>query len=828
MKQATTQFRRAALLALFATLGISSMWSQYSVRGTVSETSGEGVPYATVYVYSAGDTSKVLYSGVTDIDGKLSIDMKKSGNYTLTVSFVGLEPARRTFATTASQPVAELGNIVLATQSNTLGEVVVTSQRQLIKSEIDRLSYNVQADADSKTKTAMDILRKVPLVTVDGQNTIRVKGSTTFKVYKNGHPDAALSANPSEIFRALPASAIKRIEVITDPGAKYDAEGTTAILNVVTDDATGMSGVTGTLQAGIDLFGQPRASAFITAQHKKFTTSINYGYRHANANMLKNVEREDFTHYNASGNELHSRTKMNDGSANVHYGNIEASYEATKRDLLTFSFGGFYVTNGIEGVNATSMNAADNSLLYSYKSIFRQPSSSYYNLNGRADYQHKTSREGESVTLSYLISTTRNKSNQSESYFDIEAPGGSPLMYEAYDGHGNEKLLEHTVQFDWTRPFAQWHTFETGLKYINRLNKSNTTRTYTGAPELDVASLFNHRTQVAAAYLSYSFEHEAWSARAGLRYEYSNLRARFPDGSQEGFHRSLNDWVPSASVAYKFTPMRSLKLSFSTSIQRPGISYLNPAVLETPTSIAQGNPDLASARVYSLGLTFMNIGPKFTFSLNPSLDISSNMITQVQWLDGEKTHTSYNNTLKSRTVSLNGFAQWQATPTTSVNINGSIGREWLRSPSLDITNARWTSNLFAQVSQQLPWKLRLSASGGYWNGGTQGLYQRFTTMGWYSFSLQRSFLKNDCLTVELEANKPFSGKTSSFKMYTIQGDYTGYNSQRFPARQFAINVSFKFGSLQARVKKTDTTITNNDMVGGSSANNASEQPSGGK
>ena len=112
-----------------------------------------------------------------------------------------------------------------------LKEVVVEGVRKYVKSDIDKLTYDVQADEESKTKSVLDMLRKVPLVTVDGQDKIRVKGQTAFKIYKNGHPDPSFSSQSVEqILKSMPASSIKKIEVITDPGAKYDAEGTTYIL----------------------------------------------------------------------------------------------------------------------------------------------------------------------------------------------------------------------------------------------------------------------------------------------------------------------------------------------------------------------------------------------------------------------------------------------------------------------------------------------------------------------------------------------------------------------------------------------------------------------
>ena len=126
----------------------------------------------------------------------------------------------------AQEPVfteAELDSILNDTIFKHLSEVEVKAIRPLVKAEIDRLAYDVQGDGDAKTSTVLEMLRKVPLVTVDAEDNIRVKGSTNFKIYKNGHPDPGISSNPKEVLKAIPASMIKHIEVITEPGAKYDA-----------------------------------------------------------------------------------------------------------------------------------------------------------------------------------------------------------------------------------------------------------------------------------------------------------------------------------------------------------------------------------------------------------------------------------------------------------------------------------------------------------------------------------------------------------------------------------------------------------------------------
>ena len=147
------------------------------------------------------------------------------------------------------------------TWNKELEGVVIKAQRQLIKQEIDRIGYDVQADEESKTQTVMDMLRKVPMVTVDGQDNILVKGNSSFKIYKNGHLDPSLSKNAKEVFKSMPASMVKRIEVITDPGAREDAEGVDAILNIVMVNGSKMSGITGVVSASYTSLNHPNLYA---------------------------------------------------------------------------------------------------------------------------------------------------------------------------------------------------------------------------------------------------------------------------------------------------------------------------------------------------------------------------------------------------------------------------------------------------------------------------------------------------------------------------------------------------------------------------------------
>ncbi|MBQ0114895.1 MAG: TonB-dependent receptor family protein, partial [Bacteroidales bacterium] len=371
-----------------------------------------------------------------------------------------------------------------------------------------------------------------------------------------------------------------------------------------------------------------------------------------------------------------------------------------------------------------------------------------------------------------------------------------------------------------------YHILETVAKYINRLNKSDNTNNYDGCPELDMTTLFDHTTQVAAAYVNYTYSRDKWTGRAGLRYEFSHLSGKYPDGSAENFHRNLNDWVPDLSVEYKPSWANSYKLSFSTSIERPGITYLNPAIQSTPTTLSFGNPMLASAHIYKLAFTYLHLGAKLTYSIAPDLSFSNNQIIGVQYLlDGKMTST-FENTLKSRRIGVNGFAQWQIGATTSWMLNANVGHNHNRSDVLELTNEHWSSFMYTQLTQKLPWKLTMTAGVGENSGMIDGLYGHRNGMWFYTMSLQRSFLKEDRLTVSLRASNFFNHKFNSMTTYITRGDYTGTSSMKFIMRGAMLNVSYRFGSLKAKVKKTNATINNDDVVGGSKAGNDQTQQSG--
>ena len=703
-----------------------------------------------------------------------------------------------------------------------LKDVEVTAQRQLIKQEVDRIGYNVEADADAKTNNVLTMLRKVPMVSVDANDEIRVNGQTDFKIFRNGHPDPTISRNAKDVLKAMPASAVKRIEVITEPGAKYDAEGTTLILNIVMADNSTLKGVSGMVSAYTDDRGTVGGSLDLTTQVDKVVMSVDLGTYYQDGSHQKSTS-SSLNHYQESGAELVEDGLSDMGKGNSNFISLSASWEPDTLNLLSLSMSGYIYDNKSKASSNSLMRDAAGQTLYSY-CMNDESKSDGYSMDARIDYQRLTRRKGETITLSYMLDASRYKSNSLSQYgnrFNM------PVPYDGVFQKGKSDFNESTVQIDWTRPFAEKkHVIETGAKYIYRLNRSHDDIDYLGIDD-DTDMRYKHVTQVGAAYVRYTFHSGPWSARAGLRYEHSFMRSSYPDGQQEAFETHLNDLVPSANVRYQINPANSLKLSYATSIRRPSISYLNPVVVEGPNTRSFGNSDLGSVHYHSMSMTFMHVGSKFTFNVTPSFSFSNNGIGTVKWADGLVQVSTYANTLKSYNTYLSAFVQWMLHEKTRIMLNGSMGYNFFKSKDMGLKNDRISGSCYTNLNQQLPWKLDLSAYAGLWTGGTYDLYGHSkNTRFFHGFGLQRSFLSEDRLTVRLSASNPFRKYMTGTRTID-KGDVTGWSKYEYIQRSIDISVSFRFGSLQTSVKKADKSIENDDLMGGGSQGGGNNSSGGG-
>lgn len=796
------------IFAFFICLGANA--AGFAVKGNVCDSEGEPESFATIRVFSLNDSVKPAAAGVAGENGAFNIPLSAAGTYRVHIISFGKTEASQEVKLTPSKPVADLGKIVMKASESLLEEVVVTAQKPLVTKEIDRIGYDVQADTEAKTSQLDEILKKVPLVSVEPDGTIKVKGSTDFKIYKNGRPNNSFSRNAKDIFKALPASMIKKIEVITDPGAREDAEGTSAILNIVTVENTVVKGAMGNVGLNYRSPGYPTPNIWLSSQIDKVTLSTYVG-----ANIMSKKENkgrsESLTHYDDSGNDLKTENES-ESDGYISFFGLDASYELDSLNLFTAEFGGYIYGFNSNSIGRTVMTDALGKEIYSYSSISKMKPNRYFDINGGFNYQRSTRKKGENITFSYLVSTTNQKQH---SLTDYEDQVNLPVPYTGMENEFSLNFIEHTGQIDWTRPVNDFNKFDVGAKYINRRNHSiNDIDYYDDRTE---HSDFSHITQVLALYFDYRFNYKKFGARAGLRYEYSRLSAKYKDGSNAPFSSNLNDWVPNAAISYNINDGNSLKLSYSSRINRPGISQLNPAVVETPSSVSSGNPDLGSSRYQSLSLNYNLISRKINLDLDASYSFSNNSVISVQNLmENDILHSTYANAGHNKSFYASAWAQWSITSKTSLSMN--IGTSWNRyeNRSLNIEAEGWSLDFYARIRQQLPWGLSLTAYGSGWRPGVS-LYskrtQSFSDNFFYGIDLQKSFLKENRLNVRVGISNPFGKSTRIFESEPLNAGYTGYNRSwnYHNANRISLGISYRFGSLNVQVKKTAKTISNDDV-----------------
>lgn len=300
------------VLVFAATLGVA----QTTVKGVLLDSlSKEGVPFATVAVTKEGDLTNFAMTGITEVDGSFSGTVKGKGNYVITIRSTGKQTIIKPL-TLKGEKTFDLGTLLMQDLVDTLGTVEVVAVKQLVTAEAGKMKYNAEADPENKTSTVLDMLRKVPMVTVDGQDNISINGNSSFQVFVNGKKNTLLTSRPSESLKAMPASSVKNIEVITDPGAKYDAEGAGGIINLITDKKQKMNQTSGTLRAEKGTTRESYGGDF-SIQRGKVTASINATLFHNNNDMEFSGLNTQIT----SGSEYNTLS-TNKSTNNTTFGNV--------------------------------------------------------------------------------------------------------------------------------------------------------------------------------------------------------------------------------------------------------------------------------------------------------------------------------------------------------------------------------------------------------------------------------------------------------------------------------------------------------------------------
>ena len=710
--------------------------------------------------------------------------------------------------------------------------VEVVKQKSLVKSDIDKITYDIESDPDSKSNTVIEMLRKVPMVTVDGEDNIQVNGSSSFKVYVNNKPNQMMTNNPKEVLKSMPATSIKKIEVITNPGPKYDAEGVGGILNIITHNQ-GIEGYTATFSGNVSNRGAG-GGTYATIKSGKLMMSGRYNYNYNNSpRSYSGSNRKTIGNITDSSSDLESESTSK-GHGHSQFGSFEASYEIDTLRLLTASFdlyGGGSKSDGDGTTIATS--PLTQMPLYRYTTN-NHSKSNYSFIDGGIDYQRSFSVPERLLTLSYKIENEPDKSESNTNYLDMQAADGWENFLQRLKNQyndGSEHTTEHTFQIDYTTPFSKIHTLETGLKYILRNNSSENDRYEEDIFDQDHSSHYKHRNDIFAAYLGYGLKLEKLSGRLGLRYEHTLQDVEYKLGRGDDFTKHFNDFVPSASIGYKLTQMSNLRLGYDMRIYRPGIWYLNPYLDDsTPTNIYQGNSHLDSEKNHSFNLSYSNFTPKFNINLALRYGFTNNSIenvvrmmpdTQIPGLKNptgkDVLYTSYENIGHVQGTYLTAYVNWNATKNTRVYMNNRLSYTDMDDGGT-LKNHGWDLFVYSGAQQTLPKDWRISFNI-YAYTPRVTLQGRSSSFNYYQLGIQKSWLKNR-LNLTLSATN-FLKKYKTFNYTTEDAFFHADSWSKSVNQSFSLSISYRIGELRASVRKAERSISNDDVKGGGSNNSSS-------
>lgn len=767
----------------------------------------EGEPYATVRIFKKGNTEKPVVMFVTDDNGKFSQKVKGQGHYLITFNAMGRKELIRRIELGKDGETLHLDSLFIQDDVKQLKGVEVVAQKPLVKMETDKMTYDVQGDVDSKANTVLDMLRKVPMVTVDGQDNITVNGQGSFKVYVDGKPNVMFSANPSQIFKAMPASSVKSIEVVTNPGAKYDAEGVGGVLNIVMNREAGqqqknMNGYNGNISLTGTNYGW-RGSTFLSGQQGKLTYSANLMYdRKQTKDIETTIERTS-----ADGSKMTNSTK---GKTAIPFmmGNISLGYELDSMSNIGASLGmtGFSMDNSGHTTNTFSGGLYGSGFSYGNDMVMNNGNKSF---NGSVDYQRFLNKARTSnVTLSYLFNTSP-ETNENRRVYDA-LPSGIPFPLKNLYSEANTRGTEHTLQADYTTPVAKDQTLNAGMKYINRRNTSDSKfydlvgdeQIYNKKNSVD----YKNTQSILAAYIEYSLKYGKFGAKMGARYEYTWEKVNFIVGPGSDFKKQYGNLVPSASFTYNITPTINIGINYAMRISRPGITYLNPYIdRSNATMLTYGNPDLSVETSHNVSLVFNAFTPKFMVNLTIGENFADNQIEQFSFMDNGILNTTYGNIVRNRWTNVSSFMNYAVTPKTRLIFNGGFDYGDMRASMLGEKHYGWQAMGFLGLQQTLPLDIK-------WSVFTGGMTKRLNLQGYgnsfsmFTTTVSKSFLK-DKLDVSVMFFTPLRDKMR-FHHYSHSKDFEQFTRIAFPLRQVGLTVTWKFGNTKKQFRQHQSNITN--------------------
>lgn len=769
------------------------------IEGKVLGNGGEPLPFANVLLYSSADSSLVK-AEYTEDDGSFELVNIAAGDYWINITFVGLPEYNTKVFEVKTGQVVKLPDINMVSDGVELTEVVVTTTRPIVEVHPDKTVFNVDGSINATGSDAMELLRKAPGVVVDNNDNIIISGKNGVQVYINGKPTRLSAADLAAYLKTVQSSEIDNIEIITNPSAKWDAEGNAGIINIRMKKDKRL-GANGSVDLGYRRgdFNNYNPSISGNYRNKSFNTFGRYSYFDGRGSNYNSFYREQV---GLAYDQENSGTWANES----HNFRLGTDFFLNEKNTLGVLFSGYNSQNGYFSdsdmrISSTGSSIIDSSLVAN--SDFDSKRTNYnFNLNYSFD-------NGEGVSWNMdadygFFDNDNENLNPNFMIFGDASPGNDTLDQEVFRTISPTKIDIYAFKVDHERPFAKGN-LGAGVKFafVRTDNDFRFFNVFEGVDVLDVdrTNQFVYDENVNAAYANYSRQFGKIGMQLGLRVEQTNSEGdltALKEVNDQNVKRDYLDFFPSGGVNMQVNETNQLALSYSRRIDRPDYQNLNPfeGRLDKLT-FEKGNPFLNPQYTHNVQLTHTF---KYMYNTSISYSRTTDLMTRLTFIDDRNENASFitwENLGRQTNVSLNFSAPitinkwWNAYANFSGYRTYNVGM--VRDQEVDL--AVWAYNVYAQSTFTLPQGITAEVSGWYASPSVWGGTFETESIWSTDAGLQKKMME-DKATLKVSVSDIF--KTNEWSSESFFGPLYMQVSGGWDSRRLRVNFTYRFGNQQVK------------------------------
>ena len=752
------------------------------------------------------DIEQAVEGTITDSKGYFLIDSLSMGTYQVSVSFIGYETQLINLELTTDSPVKNLKTIKLSVSSELLDAAELIDEKPIYESSFEKIIYNPENDLGQTSTDALDVLRQTPLLSVDIDGNVSLRGSGNIKFLINGKESSFLKGSKvSDVLQMIPSEQIKKVEVITSPTAKYDGEGDSGIVNIVTKQDK-LKGFTGNVRT-YNGTRVNRSGLSMSYGNDKFGISGGFGARYGWPREGKSSYFREI--YDSLGLITNTLSSLGESMGNwVSYDTyFDAYYEINPQlNLLTsFWYGGMGYTN--ENDLDYISNDLDQNIYEEYIS-WQNTDNSDTELEWTTDLVKKfLDNEERELRFAFQLGghfhDDLNEANQT----------GSQAFSMRNTSLGEGKT--YTFQIDYIHPLTKGIKFEIGSKYIDRLNSMDYTTIEDNITLDKFTNIFNYEQRVFATYLSSNLElPKDFSLVIGARYEGTEVLADYELNDSVLAKNTYQNILPSIVISKKIGFSQTLKLSFTTRINRPDMHYTNPNIVSLDSkNTSIGNPNLDPEKTQQIELGFSNFSPGLMTNMSLYYKKRNDIIESFVTIIGDTSVTNVYNVGNNKAFGFDFFGNLKIRK--KLNIRGwfdlssyeTVGRGLYEGISRNAFNYKFGLNATLDLGKNYMFESR-----GWFNSPRQTVQGTVPSFSMFTFGFKKEF-KNKRGSIGIGIVEPWS-KYKSFETELSGANFNQVSNNKRLFRSINIKLKYQFGQLKFDPIKQKTSIRNDDLMGG--------------